>query len=376
MRLLEKSRIVFFYSLLLIFFLNYSENISAQTCSGTIVKPSISISTNSTLICTGKAVSFFATSTNAGANPSYQWKVNSINEGSNNDTFTISSLKNGDVVNCVLTADATFPCALPKTAASYGIVINVSNATPPSINISVAQNNVCPGAPMMFTASTQNASESVLYQWMLNDSDIGSDSATFSSNDLKNNDEVYCTLVDSSGCSSEPVASNKIGIIIKDTPIVTVNPADTFVTPGSIVTLTAIVANSISGFEWQPAQGLSSTSSLSTITQPIFANTNYYFTATNNDGCTSTKEIFITILHDLLMPNAFTPNGDGHNDVFRIPAVTDINLQEFSIYDRWGKKVFSTANISEGWDGTLENKKEDSGNLYLYHKRLFKKREY
>jgi gliding motility-associated-like protein len=42
------------------------------------------------------------------------------------------------------------------------------------------------------------------------------------------------------------------------------------------------------------------------------------------------------------MPNAFTPNGDGKNDVFRIPPGTSLQLKEFSIYDEWGTKVFST----------------------------------
>jgi len=47
------------------------------------------------------------------------------------------------------------------------------------------------------------------------------------------------------------------------------------------------------------------------------------------------------------MPNAFTPNGDGKNDVFRIPPDATLNLEEFSIYDRWGAKIFSTKNVGE-----------------------------
>ena len=65
------------------------------------------------------------------------------------------------------------------------------------------------------------------------------------------------------------------------------------------------------------------------------------------------------------MPNAFTPNGDGHNDVFKIPANTNVALQEFSIYNRWGNKVFSTDNVSRGWDGNVNGVKQAMGE-YIY----------
>jgi gliding motility-associated-like protein len=54
----------------------------------------------------------------------------------------------------------------------------------------------------------------------------------------------------------------------------------------------------------------------------------------------------------MVMPNAFTPNGDGVNDEFRIPANVTFQLDEFSVYNRWGKKIFSTADITKGWNGT------------------------
>ena len=53
------------------------------------------------------------------------------------------------------------------------------------------------------------------------------------------------------------------------------------------------------------------------------------------------------------MPKSFTPNGDGINDQFRIPPGVRIKLKEFCIYDRWSKKIFSTNDISKGWDGTF-----------------------
>ena len=50
-----------------------------------------------------------------------------------------------------------------------------------------------------------------------------------------------------------------------------------------------------------------------------------------------------------LMPNAFTPNNDGLNDEFRIPGGVVFTLKEFSVYDGWGNKIFTTADARTGW---------------------------
>jgi len=66
------------------------------------------------------------------------------------------------------------------------------------------------------------------------------------------------------------------------------------------------------------------------------------------------------------MPNAFSPNGDGVNDIYR--AKTNYqNIVEFeaTIFDRWGVKIFSWTNIDEGWDGTYNGKKCPEGTYYV-----------
>ena len=68
-------------------------------------------------------------------------------------------------------------------------------------------------------------------------------------------------------------------------------------------------------------------------------------------------------------PTAFTPNGDGINEVFRIPPGSAFQLKEFSIFDRWGNKVFATSDITKGWDGTFKGTPQDPG-VYHYIVRL------
>jgi gliding motility-associated-like protein len=67
----------------------------------------------------------------------------------------------------------------------------------------------------------------------------------------------------------------------------------------------------------------------------------------------------------LLMPNAFTPNNDGTNDLFRIPPGVPLFLDDFSIYDRWGNKIFTTNDIKKGWDGTYKGTKLSTG-VFVY----------
>jgi gliding motility-associated-like protein len=60
----------------------------------------------------------------------------------------------------------------------------------------------------------------------------------------------------------------------------------------------------------------------------------------------------------LFIPNAFSPNGDGNNDVFYVRGK---NLTSFrlAIFDRWGEKMFETTSLDIGWDGTYKGKKID-----------------
>ena len=61
------------------------------------------------------------------------------------------------------------------------------------------------------------------------------------------------------------------------------------------------------------------------------------------------------------MPNAFTPNGDGKNDLFRLPPSSPEKVIGFSIFNRWGQLVFFTGNGASGWDGTFNDQQQPAG---------------
>ncbi len=65
------------------------------------------------------------------------------------------------------------------------------------------------------------------------------------------------------------------------------------------------------------------------------------------------------------MPNAFTPNGDGKNDVFRIPPLNKNHLVQLIVYNRWGQMVFATTDFAKGWDGVFKGQPQPAG-TYVY----------
>ena len=67
-----------------------------------------------------------------------------------------------------------------------------------------------------------------------------------------------------------------------------------------------------------------------------------------------------------VVPNAFTPNGDGKNDFFK-PVFIDAPVKyTIHIYDRWGAMVYESSDVNAGWDGTFKGKPQPSGTFIYY----------
>jgi hypothetical protein len=109
-----------------------TKNVSASGTVTTSVTPSVSVSGTSS-ICSGTSVTFTATPTNGGSSPSYQWKKNGTNVGTNSTTYTNAALVNGDVISCVMTANNT--CQTTSTGTSNSITMSISQ---PSVGGTVA----------------------------------------------------------------------------------------------------------------------------------------------------------------------------------------------------------------------------------------------
>ncbi len=120
-------------------------------------------------------------------------------------------------------------------------------------------------------------------------------------------------------------------------------------------------------YVWTPPVYLESTDSYNPIGYfPDPGQYTYEVNVTSPFGCAGTDTITVTVVNQaaFLMPTAFTPNGDGLNDVFMPRSVGYSKLNYFRIFNRWGEEVFFTTSLETGWDGTCHNKTADIGTYY------------
>gem|GEM_PF-2160745 len=227
--------------------LNYGKIALHDTINVTLSTPSVSISSNQgTTICSGTSVTFTATPTTGGASPSYQWKKNGTNVGTNSVTYTDNALANNDVITCVMTSNAT--CITSATATSSGITMTVNASVTPSISVVASPSStICSGTSVTFSATTTNPGSAPTYQWKKNGTSVGSSATTYTDNALANNDIITCVLTSNVACASSSTAtSNGVTMTVNAnlTPGVTIstNPSAT-ICSGTSVTFSATPTN-------------------------------------------------------------------------------------------------------------------------------------
>ncbi|MGB3948320.1 MAG: M12 family metallo-peptidase [Bacteroidia bacterium] len=185
-----------------------------------IVTPtaSIAISSGTLPACPGSNVSFAASSTEGGGNPSYQWQLNGNNThvGSN---YTPVNPSDGDVVSCILTSSAN--CLTTDNATSNSITITLIDPVVPGISIATSggTNAICYGdTTTVFTATPSNGGATPSYQWLLNGFPItGADSSVYNAPTIINGDIFSCEIT-SSGVCPQTVESNAVTMTVTPIP--------------------------------------------------------------------------------------------------------------------------------------------------------------
>jgi gliding motility-associated-like protein len=318
--------------------------------------PPVAIEASPNPGCVGDTVKFTAIPGPGLTNPTYQWQLNHKNVGDNTTFYQNNALVTGDSVYCIMVNHPPNLPSPPDTSNIIGIRIN------PVIHSSVVINTpatiVCTGEPAVFNATPVTTGDSLNYQWQVNGTDAGDGSATFMSGTLSDNDVVSCVLTSRSPCSM-PAISNSIVMRVNESPEVYAGN-DTVIAAGKSVKLNPSVKGTIASYVWSPAEFLDD----SLVASPEFTagrTTNIKLLVTATNGCTATGKLAIVVYTPLHMPNTFTPNGDGLNDVFRIPPSMPQKIKQFAIFNRWGQAVFKTTDGGQGWDGIFNNQKQPSG---------------
>ncbi|MBL0056601.1 MAG: gliding motility-associated C-terminal domain-containing protein [Chitinophagaceae bacterium] len=123
-------------------------------------------------------------------------------------------------------------------------------------------------------------------------------------------------------------------------------------------------------YSWTPAAGLSATNILNPVAKPA-STTTYTLRITNSQGCFATSNVTITVIPNCTNPkNAFTPNKDGYNDVWFITDGNCLIRANVQVYNRYGSRVFESADYRNDWDGTYKGKALPDGTYYYVIKYL------
>lgn len=242
-------------------------------------------------------------------------------------------------------------------------VTNIGASTiTPSVVVTVSANPLCEGVPATFHAEATAAGANTKYQWQINGINAGADNADFASMELQNNDVVNCVVTTAGGCGV-PNAGGGITVAIKAKPSIALNPSEQIVA-GNSITLQSKVTGNVILYKWEPATGLSDAASPNPIASPNVTTT-YKVTVISDEGCTNEALVKVNVVNELVIPNAFTPNADGVNDLWAISYLASYANCTVQVYNRYGSRVFNSRGYTTAWNGT-NNGKALPGGVYYY----------
>lgn len=207
--------------------------------------PSVSVSASATSICDGNNVTFTATPTNGGSNPTYQWLLNGTSiVGETNSTYATNALIDNDAVKVVMTP--TVPCNI-SSATSNTITVSVAANVNPSVSIAASATSICAGATVSFTSSATNGGNNPTYQWMLNGNAIsGATNDSYSSNALANGDVISLEMTTSVACYAMPTAtSNGVTMTVTNNvlPTISISASTNSICAGTSVSFASSISN-------------------------------------------------------------------------------------------------------------------------------------
>jgi gliding motility-associated-like protein len=162
----------------------------------------------------------------------------------------------------------------------------------------------------------------------------------------------------SNGCSAfleEPIQ-------VYPTPQVNAGP-DRVVLEGGFITIMATSTGNNLSYLWTPSLGLDN----ATIANPKAAppvDTEYTLTVVSGDGCVNSDKVKVTLLKQIKVPNAFSPNRDGINDTWQILYLDSYPGCEVQVFNRYGQPVYKSVGYTTPWDGTFKGSALPVGTYY------------
>ncbi|MFT3934156.1 MAG: gliding motility-associated C-terminal domain-containing protein [Chitinophagaceae bacterium] len=170
--------------------------------------------------------------------------------------------------------------------------------------------------------------------------------------------KYFIKATNAAGCT----ATKPVKVIAWPIPVFTVTNPKPVTAPTTINLSTTVNDPSLIFSYWKDDKATQPVSN----PQAVENSGTYFIKSLDSNGCVYIEPVVVTIGAIMQMPSAFSPNGDGKNDVFKLAARGGIaSIPYFKIFDRWGKLVFSTTDPQKAWDGTLNGHPQDNG-IYIW----------
>lgn len=261
------------------------------------------------------------------------------------------------------------PIATPGNSITYRLatsytgcadsVQSVSIAVEPLPQIaSLESTMLCAGSSLQMSPSVTPSSSNYIYKW---------EPAAF----FNNPNILRPSYTAAVANTIQLIISTPNGCADTATQIVNVSPLpvvdageDVSVVAGQAFTLQGSVDQIPTTIRWTPTRYLSSDTSLHP-TASLTASQNFVLSISDEYGCEGKDSIFITVLKDIHTPNAFSPNGDGINDVWNIPGLSSYQNSKTQVFNRWGQMVFESTGYAKPWNGNFKGSQLPVG-VYYY----------
>jgi gliding motility-associated-like protein len=266
-----------------------------------------------------------------------------------------------------------------KLTATWGIctltdsiTVNVLRKPVPDAGFDAV---ICHDTTVTLQARASNLSGTVNYLWAPSSLLEGkADSVVVTARPTNEKTYYTVTVTDNYGCNFSVTDSVLVTML---PPVYAFAGNDTNAVLGVPHQLNATGAGIGGTYEWSYPSGVTLTNNLLANSTAIFSpvaqpgtfhpETNYYLlsvVATNQAGCKAVDSIKINVFNGpaYYVPTAFTPNGDGLNDVFRPVPVGVTSPEYFRVFNRYGQVVFETSRFMQGWDGKFKGLQQPNGN--------------
>ncbi len=263
-----------------------------------------------------------------------------LNNGVLGSSTSISDLAPGDY-EVVITNSANCENTLPFTiGVNAEITLNISGV-----------NTTCGLSNGAATLTIEGGIAPYTIAW-----DNGQGNATTIEN--LNAGTYTVTVNDASNCT----VTATIDIESSDSEEVVVNPSTVTIAADESV---ALNASNGANYAWSPTTNLSCSDCATPIANPI-TTTTYTVSSTDIGGCQSAASVTVIVNNqsDIYIPSAFSPNGDGTNDAWRVMTANIVTLN-MKIYNRWGKMVYEGDGLDTAWNGLYNQTQQDIG-VYVY----------